>query len=690
MLRVSKWIENGFLKNMIFSFVFNGNDSKKFLGTWDLDKKTEKLDNIRTKKIFTFNDPKTNLEVCCETVEYSNFPAVEWVIYFKNTGNADTPIIEDILALDTIFSSRGEYNVHYINGCSSTAKDFAPKVEPLSFLMNLTTGSVGGRSSNGGYPPSELGGSCPFFNLEEVGANRGIMLAIGWTGQWMANFDHETESTIHVKAGMELTHLKLYPGEQIRTPSILLIFWEGSDYLIGNNLLRRFIISHKLPKVKGEPIKIPIAANSLFHSIKWQELYTIIPGSPGTYNTEKYEIAFARMCKKLGIEYYWLDLGWHEEKGKYSFGTGSWFPNKAGFPNGLKPLSRVLKEINLKFILWFEPERVCTGSWLWDKHPEWVITQVDLPKKQSWNLPKSDEEFKKPNVINYLATNNQSNIYMFGLLDLGNLEARKWLTEHISGMIKDNGIDVYRHDCNIDPLSIWRRNDSHDRQGITEIRHIEGLYAFWDELLRQNPGLIIDCVASGNRRIDIETISRSISLTTTDYSVDPIGLQCQTYGLTSYMPVHATGIQGDLPDKYRFRSIFSGGANVLWDIRKENFPDNSARTLIEEVKRMRPLAYGDFWPLTPYSLSKDCWIAWQFDREDLGKGAVYAFRRSNLAKNKIKLFLKGIREELRYEIKFVDTDTTRIFIGKELAERGLEVNENKAPVSVLITYKLIE
>ena len=44
------------------------------------------------------------------------------------------------------------------------------------------------------------------------------------------------------------------------------------------------------------------------------------------------------------------------------------------------------------------------------------------------------------------------------------------------------GIDVYRNDFNIDPLEFWRAADSPDRQGITEIRYVEGHYAMWDEL----------------------------------------------------------------------------------------------------------------------------------------------------------------------------------------------------------------
>ena len=83
------------------------------------------------------------------------------------------------------------------------------------------------------------------------------------------------------------------------------------------------------------------------------------------------------------------------------------------------------------------------------------------------------------------------------ILNLGNPEAREWLTDHISNMISTEGIDVYRQDFNIEPMAFWEKADTPDREGMTEIRYIEGLYTFWDELRFRHPNLIIDNCASG-------------------------------------------------------------------------------------------------------------------------------------------------------------------------------------------------
>jgi len=72
-----------------------------------------------------------------------------------------------------------------------------------------------------------------------------------------------------VSRGQQLTHLKLHPGETIRTPRILFVFWESGgkgdspifadtkigtvpgDAIRGNNLFRRVMMAHYMPRREG-------------------------------------------------------------------------------------------------------------------------------------------------------------------------------------------------------------------------------------------------------------------------------------------------------------------------------------------------------------------------------------------------------------------------------------------------------
>lgn len=51
-----------------------------------------------------------------------------------------------------------------------------------------------------------------------------------------------------------------------------------------------------------------------------------------------------------------------------------------------------------------------------------------------------------------------------------------------------------------------------------EIRHIEGYLAWWDELRRRHPGLMIDSYASGGRRNDLESLLLGVGLAPCGYT----------------------------------------------------------------------------------------------------------------------------------------------------------------------------
>ena len=142
-------------------------------------------------------------------------------------------------------------------------------------------------------------------------------------------------------------------------------------------------------------------------------------------------------------------------------------------------------------------------------------------------------------------------------------------------MLTREGIDLYRQDFNIDPLAYWRANDTPDRQGLTEMRHVEGYLAYWDELRRRHPGLLIDTCASGGRRNDLETLRRALPLLRSDYQAfdgNPafaLGNQGHTYGLSSWIPYYGQGVYfTDRDYVYSVRSYLSPAFGICADVRK--------------------------------------------------------------------------------------------------------------------------
>lgn len=229
-----------------FSFTYDGEPSTKLLSEWPAKAANERLDAQRTRRTITWTDPKTGLEVRCVAVDYADYPAVEWTVWFKNTGKADAPILKDIQGLDATFTrpAQGEFVLHGNKGDWNVAEGFEPH------RRTLAPGATQRFAPNGGRPTNGPNG-WPYYNVQWSGG--GVMLAIGWPGQWAASFSRDEKTALRITAGQELTHLSLKPGEEIRSPLTALLFWQGDDVVPAQNLWRRWFMTHNIPKIDGKP-----------------------------------------------------------------------------------------------------------------------------------------------------------------------------------------------------------------------------------------------------------------------------------------------------------------------------------------------------------------------------------------------------------------------------------------------------
>src|SRR5579862_8794522 len=369
----------------------------------------------------------------------------------------------------------------------------------------------------------------PFFDIKTE--KHGLIGALGWPGKWTINFSRATQGTIAVSAGMDGTHLALHPGEEIRTPQILLLPWKGDD-ADAHNVLRRHILQYHTPQYDGKPVVLPVSHGG------WGGMKT----STALHLIEQIS------NEKLGFENFWMDAGWYGKdrpvdefqifhREDWFLYAGDWRINKIPHPDGFKPISDAAHAHGMKFLLWFEPERAVVEAPLTTQHPEWFIGEEGVNFGGNDALP-----FVK-----------------YRLFDFGNPLAREFMTNFMSEFITQQGIDIFRQDCNFGPAGFWARADAGDRQGMTEIRYVEGLLQFWDELRARHPKLILDIVQRG----DLESISRGVDLTRADYPVspdaDPIGNQMSTEGLAYWRPHFGTVLMTKARNTYHFRSGFAPG-----------------------------------------------------------------------------------------------------------------------------------
>ena len=621
-----------------FSFQYGGIDSSELLPAWTYEEKN--IDKLNTA--YSWTDQKTGLKVSALMRRFERFAGVDWVLYFENTGAKVTPLIENVKAIDMSFAmgvSSLPIVVHTLSGDSCDMNSWLPVEHPLLVNESKHFAPQGGRPSNGAFP---------FWNIQrkndgDSALSEGVFMALGWSGQWTADFARQSDKDFSVSAGMEKISTILYPGETIRSPRVLIMPWK-TDRLSAHVLFRRLLMFEYAPKMQnGLPQQL------LFVGQCFDRYYRKRPG----WEKIDGQMAYAQKLQEAGCNAHWFDAAWFPVG--FPNGVGNWFSDPESFPQGVEALGKTIHELGMKFVLWFEPERVAKGTQIADEYPQYVFGGENG-----------------------------------GLYKLHDPEARKFLTELLLKRIKQFGVDVYRNDFNIDPLEFWRANDEPNRQGMTEIRFVEGHYEMWNRFREEVPGLWIDNCASGGRRIDLETISISIPLWRSDtccWPGHPEWDQTQTLGLTQYLPLFSSVAWDSSP--YTFRSAANMGCITQYNYLDDDYNLEMARASIQESKIYQKFWYGDFYPLSDAKVGKKEITAWQLHREDLDAGLVYIFRQEESPYIGRELQLRAINPDAEYRVTIkldYSPGELRVMSGKELIDLEITFPEKRS--ALVIQYQL--
>jgi len=602
---------------------------------------------------------ENGINVILKSKEYTDFDAVEWVLNLENNSTQNSGIISDIADCDTLLPlefplspklgfrpQKGDACVITMNGTcdghyywendkvSATEYGFTCEYLDKSQDMTKCFENIGGRSSDK---------YMPFFDVTASGC--GYIAAIGWTGDWKAEFT-KCKNGINIKTGLKETGFYLKPGEKIRTSSILIMKYDANEDK--HNKFRKLIKNHFSHKSCTGASRDGLMAFELWGGLDSEEMKKRIN------ELKEYDIKF---------EDIWIDAGWYGNctkcdesfSGDWGMHTGEWEVNKRVHPEELKDVSECAREAGMKLMLWIEPERAIKGTKITKQHPEWFI-----------ELPGNDNL-----ILNY-----------------GNNEATEYVCSLIEMYAKNLDLSCYRQDFNTELTEYFKINDEENRRGITEIKHITGMYRIWGYILEKFPGIIIDNCSSGGRRIDIETLKRSIPFFRSDY-------QCNFNENSEVLQTHNANISCYLPyngctsktksDTYAIRSSYSsswGGAFYNAIFQTMNDEDLLwAKKITDEYISIRKYFSKDFYNHGSDTFDQTSWAIWQYHDPATNSGIVMAFRRPDSLFETVEIVLSGIDE--KSSVVYTNTDTSVESEG----DTKLKINISKQRSSVIIKYK---
>ncbi len=575
-------------------------------------------------------------------VDYLQHNAVEWQVSLNPAANGQAGRVDDIRSADFEISFRDtdQLQLHWSKGSHAQASDFQPHAQSLSMNEPVILESIGGRSSDG---------VMPYFNLSTNGG--GVIVAIGWSGDWRVTFSRNESGRVRVTAGLKHSAILANNQVALRLPSILIMSYRG-DWLAGQNQFRNLMLQHFTP-TNHTPMELMPVAASVHGMLGFNE------------TTESNLTSLARDIASLDLplDTFWLDAGWNT--GGFPAGQGNPIPDPMRFPLGLAPVGQVAASHNLRFLVWFEPERVMQGTQLFSLHQSWLL-------KPSLTT----EEFR------YLEKDG------FHLLDLGNSEARTWVTNSISKQIEETGVGIYRQDANLSPGFFWHTDVDAEQAAMREVRYINGLYQFLDDLVQRHPKLIIDNCAAGGRRLDFEMMRRSVVLWRSDScwgdSTYPRNVQCMTHGLSLWLPLHGLGAAA--ADETALKSGMGACASFAINYRNEQAV-NSLRRHLAQYLPVRDFFTKDFYPLTPWTDDPNAWLAFQFHDPLDQAGIVQAFRTPGVAAEPLLLKLQGLDRRETYLVRdWSDPEHPKVMRGDDIGKVGVELQSSGDHGAVVLQY----
>lgn len=610
-----------------FSFRYDGKEHTSILGSCNIQKLPQKSDMHSEQYEFIWTDKATGLKLQWLIKRFLKYPAVEWVLFFENTGIADTPIIEDIQALSLRLnhSQNGRrYTIHGVAGGRSLPDDMIPFSWDLPSDAEMQLG--------GDHPSSNR--HLPFFNLETP-EDRGVIVGVGWSGNWLAKAK-VNNTQLNVNVGLKESRFILHPGEKIRTPRVLLLFWQGKR-LHGYNMLRQLLHKQYVPKLRNKQQQPLVSVNVCFtHHGRGGFLHQA---------TEKEVLSLVQPFTELGSELLIIDAGWYDGEPWHEW-LGNWRYSREKYPHGFRPISEPLAAANVAFGLWFASENVSKISPLLKEHPEWVrngTLRMELP------------------------------------------EAREWFLKQVDDLVESQLMNCYRQDG-----AGGYGEESNDRKGISESQHVAGLYTLWDTLVERHPDLIMEGCCGGGRRIDLETLSRFHWHQKSDRWFDSESDQCSLYGANLFLPGGVINIPTEAVDNYGAWSSFAGQFCLGWHPLDADFHTELAQRQVNLYKSIRQLLSGDFYPLTPCSL-EETWIGYQFHRVDLDAGFILVFRRPVSKKalypasNTFRIHFRGVDPGKNYHLHFQQNDREEVLTGGVLAG-GIDIVIGEEKGAEMIIY----
>ena len=469
-----------------------------------------------------------------------------------------------------------------------------------------------------------------------------IGAAFLYSGGFQTQIEQDQLGQVRMVMGInpETFSWKLEGGECFYAPEVILSCSMNGMAELSHHF--HYIIRNHVCRGKYKLAERPVLINN------WEATYF-------DFNEESIE-KIARQAAELGIDRMVLDDGWFGKRDTDTSGLGDWFVNENKLHGGLALLVDKIKQMGMKFGLWFEPEMISEDSDLYRQHPEWAI-----------RIPG-----RKPMRSRYQL-----------VLDLSNADVREYLYQTISNILKDNQIDYVKWDMNrsicdwyTQTLPVWRQKEMPHR-------YVLGLYELLERLVGEFPNVLFEGCSGGGGRFDAGMLYYCPQIWCSD-NTDAHERCFIQYGTSFFYPISAVGShvsavpnhQTGRVTSIQTRATVAMAGSFGYELDLNTLCSEEKKAVAAQVvryKKYQKLIYdGAYYRLSnPMETNGAIWAFVSQDKAEVLVQGVIFRAASNVLKSRVRLL--GLEENAYYQIDNSDKKYT----GKALMYGGILLPEVK-------------
>ena len=512
----------------------------------------------------------------------------------------------------------------------------------------------------------------PWFALAAQERDSIVFGALEWSGNWKLSFEMDIGGALSVAGGMsdfDFEHV-LEPGATFVAPGAVVGVARGGLEEAAR-AMHRFIRGHVSPtRPSGDPLPV------IFEG--WNATW-------GRDVTAERLIQEAKVAADIGVEVFIVTAGWYAPvEGTYGFLSreGDWEPWPDAFPDGLEPVAEVVRDLGMRFGLWWEPEAVASDSRLFRDHPDWVF-QME---------PRGPQPTKAGQLV----------------LNLGRPDVYEHVRNDVFRLIDRYGIAYFRTDTNQSLREVADPSGASGPGRDLAWRHVAGYYRLLDEVRSRYPDLVIEDCAGGGGRIDLGILRRTDTVWLSD-NVNQLVRLGMFMSATSFLTpavcedwvVFSLEHSPDAPpfgrpewpvpdDDFQFRVCMMGHLGIGADLHATSHEWNDrARQHIARYKELRPTIHGgDLFRLTapPPRDGSGGWAALAIVAADRAEAVGFCYRLSSEERS-FRFRVPDLTPEARYEVEIDGREGRRSVTGTELGDEGVDVEITDRHSSALLVAR---